>query len=395
MSTTQPVESEPGTTGAATPEQTSQEPAPPEAPARRGKESMWRPIVRLFSGEYTSLVAVSASSFIGGLCEATLLVLIANLALTIGGGDLDEGQTGVLSFGSFDKRSLFLLALALTAGRLLVQYLASRLAARTIARLTQRIRLETFDAYVHASWELQAAESEASVQDLLLRHVAKAQAALVTFSLLLGGLFMVSALVGSAFLVDPISAALIIVVGLLLFVGLRPLTVKGKRLAKRQVAGGLLYNVQSREAVELSLEIRAFGVNDQIAERLDAATELEITPLYRSQLITRMMGTLYSSAAILILLLALVGLDTFLDRPLASIGAIVVVLIRALNQTSGIQTAFHNLSEFVPFIERIEEERARFRASRQPSGSVVLDGIGAIRFEIGRASCRERVFGYV
>ena len=125
---------------------------------------MWRPILRLFKGEYTSLIVVSASSFIGGLCEATLLVLIANLALTIGGGDLGEGQTGVLSFGSLDKQSLFLLALALTAGRLLIQYLASRMAARTIARLTQRIRLETFDAYVHASWELQASESEAWIR---------------------------------------------------------------------------------------------------------------------------------------------------------------------------------------------------------------------------------------
>ena len=342
---------------------------------------MWRPILRLFKGEYPSLIVVSASSFVGGLCEATLLVLIANLALTIGGGDVEAGSSGILSFGSMEKRSLFLLALALTFGRLLIQYVSARLAARTIARLTQRIRLQTFDAYVHASWELQAAESEASVQDLLLRHVAKAQAALVTFSLLLGGAFMVLALVGSAFLVDPISAALIIAVGLALFVGLRPLTMRAKGLARRQVEGGLVYSVQSREAVDLSLEIRSFGVNDEISERLDAATRVELAPLYRSQLITRMMGTLYSSAAGLILLVALVGLDTFLERPLASIGAIVVVLIRALNQTSGIQTAYHNLSEFVPYIERLESERERLQSSRQPSGSVVLDGIADIRFE--------------
>ena len=94
-----------------------------------------------------------------------------------------------------------------------------------------------------------------------------------------------------------------------------------------------------------------------------------------------MLSAIYSSAAVLILLVALLGLDTFLDRPLASIGAIVVVLIRALNQTSGIQSSYHNLSEYVPFIERLDAERQRFRESVPPSGTEVVDRIGSVRFE--------------
>ena len=269
----------------------------------------------------------------------------------------------------------------MTVVRLVFHFIAARVMAKTIARLTQGIRSGAFDDYVHASWELQASESEAAVQDLLLRHVAKAQAALITTSILLTGLFMVLALVGSAFLVDPVSAALIILVGIGLFFALRPLTMLSKRLSRRQQAGGLLYSEQSREAVDMSLEIRAFGVSDQVAERLDRATVGEIAPLYRSVLINRMLTAIYSSSAVLILLLALLGLDTFLDRPLASIGAIVVVLIRALNQTSGIQTAYHNLGEFAPYIERLDLERQRFRESNPPSGELRLDRIGSVRFE--------------
>lgn len=345
------------------------------------RSSMWSTLRTLFRGEAPSVVATSVASFLGGLSEAALLIIIANLALAIGGDGLDGQQTVLFGFAPSDTRSLFLAAMALTVIRLMLQYVASRMAARTIARLTQRIRSETFDDYVHASWELQASESEASIQDLLVRHVAKAQAALITAMLLVSTGFMVAALLASAFIVDPISAGLIIAVGIVLFAALRPLTVMAKRLGRRQMEGGLVYGVQSREAVELSLEIRAFGVSDQVAQRLDEATRDEVAPLYRSQLITRMVGVVYTSAAILILLVALLGLDTFLDRPLASIGAIVVVLIRALNQTSGLQSSYHNLGEFLPYIQNLDAERARFRASRAPSGSVHLERIGTISFQ--------------
>lgn len=345
------------------------------------KTSMWRTLRHLFSGEGPSLVGLSLSSFLGGMSEAALLVLIANLALAIGGASLaDQQSTGMFGVAVTGTRTLFFLALGLTAIRLGFQFMSSRLSARTTARLTQRIRTDTFADYVHASWELQASESEAAVQDLLLRHVAKAQAAVITAGLLLATIFMTIALVGSAFLVDPISAAFVVVIGLLLFFALRPLTMRAKRLARRQVEEGVAYGIQSREAVDLSLEIRAFGVTDQVADRLDRATRAEIVPLYRAQLMTRMVTAIYTSAAVLILLVALLALDTFLDRPLASIGAIVVVLIRALNQTSGLQAAYHGLGELVPYIDSLDEERARFRASRPAPGTVDIDRIGSIRF---------------
>lgn len=351
-----------------------------EAPAKE-PASVWSALRLLFRGEYVPMGVVSVMSFLGGLIEATLLVLIANLALTVAGQSQQASGSSLLNFKSHDTTTLFVVALVLTLARLAFQYIAARVMSRVIARLTQQIRSGTFDDYMHASWETQASESEADVQDLLLRHVAKVQGALVTTSILVSSGFMVLALVGSSFLVDPLSAAMIIVVGLLLFLMLRPLTIWAKRLAQRQMKGGLVYGERSREAIDMSLEIRAFGVNGEVARRLDEATMGEVAPLYRSQLIGRMLPATYASVAVLILLLALLALDTFLSRPLASIGAIVIILIRALNQTSGIQTAFHNLSEFTPFIERLDEERRRFRASTPPSGEARPESIGAIRFE--------------
>ncbi len=360
----------------------------PERPATTEPEQrdvaeagIWSSILKLFKGEYPALVGLSLSSFVGGLCEAVLLVLIANLALAIGGSATAAAKTSVFGLKGLSTSQLFVVAIVLTAFRLFFQYLAARLTARTTADLTQRIRSGTFDDYVHASWAMQSSESEAAIQDLLQRHVAKAQAAVINVGLMISTAFMVFALVGSSFVVDPVAAGFIILIGLVLFVGLRPLTIQAKKLGKKQAEQGITYGVQAREAVDLSLEIRAFGVSDQVAERLDRATEGEVAPLYRAQLVARMVTVVYTSAAILILLVSLLGLDTFLNRPLASIGAIVVVLIRALNQTSGLQTSYHGLGDLVPYIERLDQQRERFRASTPPSGSVEIDRIGTLRFD--------------
>lgn len=336
---------------------------------------------QLFRGQYLQMAVVSLMSFLGGIAEAALLVLIANLALTIAGQSEKADPGGIFGFTWTSTRSLFLAAVALTGLLLLFQFVAARVMARTISELTQQIRAGTFDDYIHASWELQASVPEADVQDLLLRHVARVQNALVTTSILLSNLFMVVALVGSTFLVDPVSAALIIVVGLMLFFVLKPLTIRAKRLAQQQIRGGLVYSAQSREAIDLSLEIRAFGVEGEMARRLEQATREEVSPMYKSQLISRMLPATYGSAAVLILLLALFGLDTFLSRPLASIGAIVIILVRALNQTNGIQSAFHSLSEYVPYIDRLEANRRWFRSSTPPSGDLEPSVIESVSFQ--------------
>ncbi|MFM7509289.1 MAG: hypothetical protein ACKO5A_07050, partial [Actinomycetota bacterium] len=92
-----------------------------------GDQPMLPAIRKLFRGEEPGLVGVGVASFLGGLCEATLLVLIANLALSIGGDTLVDQQASLFGLGTLPVRTLFMVALALTALRLGLQYVASRL----------------------------------------------------------------------------------------------------------------------------------------------------------------------------------------------------------------------------------------------------------------------------
>ena len=358
---------------ASTAEQLFQDPTNKNVP-------MFPTLRMLFKGEYPSLVVMATTAFLGGVCEATLLLLIANLALSIGGGDLSGQKSLMFGLDQLPIRTLFLVALLLTTVRLGLQYIASRSGARLTSRLTQNLRNGTFEDFIGASWEVQSAIPEAAVQDLLQRHLAKTQAAVISVGMLMSSGFMVLALLMSAFVVDARASGAIVIFGGFLFMGLRPMTIKAKRLGRQQMQQGVIYSVQSREAIDLSLEIRAFGVSEDVADRLDKSTRSEIASLYKAQLMARMVTGIYTSAAVLIILAALVAMDAFLDQPLAAVGAIVVVLVRALNQTSGIQAGYHGLGDLVPYIQRLFAERQFFRDSRPPSGSVHLENIGKIEF---------------
>ena len=76
------------------------------------------------------------------------------------------------------------------------------------------------------------------------------------------------------------------------------------------------------------------------------------------------MQAIYQLFAIGIVLFGLYAVWEFLDRPLASLGAIVIILVRSMNMASGVQGAYHSAVETAPFAERPDaSERARFRAS--------------------------------
>ncbi|MEZ5203462.1 MAG: ABC transporter ATP-binding protein [Acidimicrobiales bacterium] len=330
--------------------------------------AIYRP---MFEGEGRAIWGQAIVSFFGGMCEALLLVVLAKLAFGIGGGGGDlEAGLGPLKDLHLDIKSLFAIGIALALLRAAAQFFAGHLNALLIGRLVTRLRADTFSDYALASWDVQSSMDESAVHDLLVRHVAKVSSAIMVVS----GSFLVSftlvALLASAVLVDPLTAVLVVVSGLLLFVLLRPLSAVAKRYALLQVAAGRKFANASLEAIGLSLEVRAFGVNAEVAERLSEATKAEVRPIYVSQLLQRVVTAAYQLFAIAILLIGLWAVYAVIDRPLAALGAIVVMLVRSMNMTSNLQGYYHTIVEAAPFTENLARERARFRASKPSSGAL-------------------------
>ncbi len=352
--------------------------SPPEA----GLLGTYRPF---FAGRTGALAGMAASSFVSGAIEAVLLVMVANIALTVGSSSADSGSLKA-SFGPINDlnlsvRTSFLVALVLGAGRLLFQLISARISARITADMISDIRAGTFGDYALASWAEQSRRKEADVQDLLVRHVNRATGGVGYIAKAISTACLVFALLLSAVVVDPVSAGLLVVAGCALFVVIRPMTNAAKTLSRAQLVAGREYSALSLEALGLSQEIRSFGVNDQVVERLGEATEAEVEPTYRALVLREVVTGAYQFSTILLLLGGLFAVYAFVDRPLASLGAIVVILVRALNQTASLQSYYHSLMEAAPFLERLDTERAAFRANVPRSGDRVVQSLSTLRFD--------------
>lgn len=347
----------------------------------RGEDGLIAAYRPLFAGEGRSITVLAIVGFIGGVAEAALLVVVAKLAFAIGGdSSLTEGL-GPVSTLRLSVPGLFWAAVVLSVVRSGAQAWAAHTSAAMAARRTVILRADTFGDYIRTSWSKQASLDEATVQDLLLRITARMVGAISIASGSLSTVFSLGALLLSAVLVDPVSAALVIVTGAVLFLGLRPLSGLAKRYATMQADAGRKYAQDSMEMIGMSLEVRSFGVSDAAAEKLAASTRAEARPIYATQMLGRLVLTVYQFAAISIVLLGLLAVYTFLDRPLAALGAIVVILVRSLNQASTLQGSYHSLAESASYAERLLSARADFRENVPPSGSLAPPTRPRLRFE--------------
>ena len=111
------------------------------------------------------------------------------------------------------------------------------------------------------------------------------------------------------------------------------------------------------------MEARTFGVIDEVKRKMHALSLRETEPYFRAQFLGKLLPALYQTAAIIVLLGGLIVVHVFVQGELASLGAIVLILVRALNYSEAMQMIYHRVVEVMPFAERLENERQRFRAS--------------------------------
>lgn len=342
---------------------------------------LYRPI---FEGQRIALASMAFSSFVAGASEAAMLVVIANLALSV--GSARDGGSPLQGLGPIDSLSLslstsFVVAMVLAFIRFTFQMLSAQLTARLTADLTASARAGTFADFADASWAEQSRREEADIQDLLVRHVNRTTSAISTMAGAINGAFMLAALLLSAFILDTAGAVLLVVVGGGLFFAIRPLSRYAKRVSTEQQMAGLEYGTRALEIIGTSMEVRAFGVTQPVAERLARATKVEVRPTYLGIILRQLVSSLYQLITILLVVGGLIAVNSFVNRPLASLGATVIILVRALNQSGALQAAYHSMTETAPYLERLNSERASFRAARPTSGEVRVTNLGTLTME--------------
>jgi ATP-binding cassette, subfamily B, bacterial len=343
---------------------------------------IWRQF-RLFLGDSPSLVAILVvTSVMAGFCESAVLALLAELATAL----VNEQSSVAMTVGPMhldsSVNSLLLGGVLIAVLRIALQWLLSYLPARISADVQASMRERLFGAFTRASWSVVAADGEGKFQELVTSQVLQATQAVIQATSALTNGVMLLVLVVSALVVEPITALVVIGAGAILAILIRPLNRLGTRHSRNMSNAQVEYATGIYDAVSVAEEARVFGVGEaqqhQISDLVDAARQRFLT----TQLLGRLISGGYQS---LVMLLLLVGVGVLKTTgggsQVASLGAVVLLLVRASTYGQQVQGNYHYMHQSKPFLDLLCEAEERYLDSSPVRGTCSLETVPSIAFE--------------
>jgi ABC-type multidrug transport system fused ATPase/permease subunit len=352
-------------------------------PRRRtfGGGSAWAPLASLLSPQRGQIAALAGTSAISGFAEAVILALIVEVAaaLVMGAGE------GHLHVGPLHLHAsvgtLVVVAFAIASARLLLQLPLSMLPPRIAADVQARIRTGLFHSFSRASWEVQSRDREGHLQETMTGQVMQATVVVMGTTGFISSAINVAALLAFAFALNVVVAVLVLLVALALFGLLRPLRLLGKRRARALSRTQIEYAGGIAESIRVAQETQVFGAGAAQRRRMAGLVGRAQENYFATQMLIRLLPNLYQSLMYLLMVGALAALYAEGRGHAGSLGAVVLILVRASSSGRNVQNSYQNIVQSMPFVERVGEAERRYRESAPGDGARPLPKVSSIAFE--------------
>jgi ABC-type multidrug transport system fused ATPase/permease subunit len=340
-------------------------------------------LTRLLRPYRTKLWLMVGLSFIGGLSEAAVLVLIVDAAVSLSshGGGMASVSAGPLHLVHVSLGLILTAALGLSFVRLAAQLGASWFTSSLTAEVQRVVRTSAFDAYIDAAWGVQASEREGNLQQLMSIEVQRASEAILAVGTGLTAACNLVMLLISAVVISPVAA----IVMLALVGGLaalsRPVTGRARAMATSRTLEELQMAQSINELVRTAEEIRVHGV--AVKEKARLAGESSRVAHWVRRLVFVQLGVsqAYQGAALLVLIAALFAVYEVGASNVAGLGAVVLVLLRSFAYTQQMQTSYHIIVANGPSATRIHEQQSYYLENPTPVGDRPLEQIDSLALE--------------
>jgi ATP-binding cassette subfamily B protein len=346
-----------------------------------GRASAWRQFRPLLGDRRRPIVGLAATAVLSGFTEAGVLAIVAEVATT-----LVNSVTHVhLQIGPWHATltvgALLAIAFALALIRVALQVSISLIPARTAAEVQGNFRRRIFAAFTRASWDMQSRDLEGHLQEIMTSQIMQISQGAFQAATLIPWLFTFAVLVIAALVLNVVAAALVLVAASALFVLLRPINAVGARHARSFSEAQLRYASAVGEANRVAEETRVFGVAAAQRSRINKFIAVAQDLFFRTQFIARLIPNVYQSLVYLILVGGLAVLYNVGSGHVASLGAVVLLLVRAGLYGQQIQGSYTIARQTVPFVERLEQAEQRYTASRPISGDLPMAKVQTLAFE--------------
>lgn len=288
---------------------------------------------------------------------------------------------GPIMGASFPVSTVLGVSILLLCLRLTLSLTAVRLSADLTARTTAAQRDDLASAYLSSSWAVLQAEPSGRLQELISGFVARASTATLALVQGLTAFLSLIAFLASGALVQPVATvAMLAVLGLLALV-MAPIR-RRIRVRSRKLADSNLDFARSiSELGSLGLEMQVFGVRRQFLHSLRKFSESQIEQVRQVQTLSNALTPLYTFFAYGAVLGGMLTLGSLSTANVGEIGAVMLLLLRSLTygqQLVGVQAT---LTTTGPFLDRLQEALAQYKANPAPAGSARPSHFGDIRLE--------------
>jgi ABC-type multidrug transport system fused ATPase/permease subunit len=318
---------------------------------------------------------MAASSFMGGVTEAALLVAITRIGLAVAEGD---NSFGLLAGRTMSVGQAIFFAAILVGIRLILNLLSMRLAVSLNIRVDVAARTEVADAYLHASWATQQEESGGRLQELVMGFAGSVGVTVAAFANgLNAGLSLVAMFIGSL-LINPAATMVVVVALVALGAVLAPLRRAIRRRARAASSTQMAFASSVSELGALGMEMQAFGVREQFTRRIRRVIADHAGARARVKISQGLLTPLYSTMAFGALIGGLALASALSAGELGGAAAVMLVMLRALSYGQAVQNSSAAMSATAPYLEEIEETVDRFRAAPAELGGVEIDEVGRI-----------------
>ena len=353
----------------------------PKVMSQMWQRTLWRQMAPLLGQRRTLVAALAITSALCGVVEAGLLALVAQVATALVERVSRVSLTMGLSNVQESVGVVLILAFVLAGVRFLLQVLVAFLPARIAADVQLQLRSEIFGAFIQASWPVQSRDQEGHMQEMSTNHVEQASLGALYAAQLVAALCTFIAMVASAIAINLLAAGAVLTASVGLFFVLRPLGAVGIRSARERSHASVEYAAAVNESVRLAEETQVLGVAAAYQRRMDHLAKTTCDFSFKADFVGRLVPSTYQSAVYLFVVAGLAGLYVTGNGHLASLGAVILVLVRAGSYGQQVATAHQATSQALPYLNHVQETTARYVRSREIPGHGSLNPISTLEFE--------------
>lgn len=354
----------------------------------QGRWALLRGVTR--PAERRVLAEVAVVAVIAGLADAATLVGISGLAVA-----LTRDEHAVTFAGADRSVGVVAVVAAIAAAvRLVAGVWGAHRSATLAARVLDRHRRLVVSRFVAAPWTTSSAMHTGTLQQLALQNTQVASANVLVWATGLTAAATLAVFGATALALQPATAGIVVALGALAAVVMRPLAERSRVTGATEAAGAQSLATDVARIAATDLVTSAFHTERAVDDGFGVRSAHQAGVYRHGRLLAGLTPVVFQAVVAGAVLGALVVLRSADIGDLAAVGAVALLALRSMGSAQGLQQAVQTCDAQRGYLEQLLDAEADLASSVTADGTVetpAVERLEAVGVEVTRPSGRHRL----